>query len=391
MLDNISMEEKKGRILVVDDVAKNIQILGNILRKEGYQIAYATNGADALSMLLQTKFDLILLDIMMPELDGYETCKKIKDMPDSKDIPVIFLTARTDTESIVKGFELGGEDYITKPFNAQELLARVRTHVELRQKKEFLHSINDILKSKVQDKTKQLNDANERLSILEKAKGDFLKLISHEMRTPLNGMVLLTEQLEKTLTSPAQNENVQYLKTSIQKLLKFSSIALLITSLKAESYQLDFKTLPIEGVVKKVAKNIATNYQFKNVDVEYDVSKDNTYIVKADPHLLEECFSIVLDNAFRFSPSGSKITVLIQESDPYITIKISDNGPGFHKKYLKTLFEYFSTDNIDYHTEGLGLGLSASKLIIDSLSGLINVENKTHESGAIVTIHLKKI
>ncbi len=391
MTEQITMEERKGRILVVDDVAKNIQILGNILRKEGYQIAYATNGVDAISMLLQTKFDLILLDIMMPELDGYETCKKIKDMPESKEIPIIFLTARTDTESIVKGFEIGGEDYITKPFNAQELLARVKTHVELRQKKEFLYSINDILKSKVQNKTKELNEANDRLSILEKAKGDFLKLISHEMRTPLNGMVLLTEQLEKTLTSQTQKENIQYLQTSIQKLLKFSSIALLITTLKAESYQLDFKTLPIEGVVKKVIKNILPNYQFKNISVEYDVSKDSVYVVKTDSHLLEECFGIVIDNAYRFTPSYSKILVSIFESDPYIVVKISDSGPGFGEKYLKTLFEYFSTDNIEHHTEGLGLGLSASKLIIDSLGGLINVGNKTDESGAFVTIHLKKI
>ncbi len=133
------------RILIVDDAAKNIQLLGTILREEGYQINVARNGWQALDVVAQMPPDLILLDVMMPELDGFETCKKLKENPATRAIPVIFLTARADTEDIVKGFELGAVDYVTKPFNAAELLSRVGTHLELKATRETLAELADKL------------------------------------------------------------------------------------------------------------------------------------------------------------------------------------------------------------------------------------------------------
>jgi DNA-binding response OmpR family regulator len=128
----------KGHILIVDDNFKNIQVLGNILREQGFDIAVATNGDEALDWVKTEKFDLILLDIMMPGMDGYAVCDTLKKSEKTKHIPVIFLTAKTDSESIVKGFELGGVDYITKPFNVSELISRVKTHVELKRTREDL-------------------------------------------------------------------------------------------------------------------------------------------------------------------------------------------------------------------------------------------------------------
>lgn len=119
-------------ILIVDDEPKNIQLLGSLLREKGYQVEFALDGARALKWLETKPFDLILLDIMMPGMDGYEVCSLIKKQPGLKHIPVIFLTAKTETEDIVKGFEVGGEDYITKPFKTPELLARVKVRVEMK-------------------------------------------------------------------------------------------------------------------------------------------------------------------------------------------------------------------------------------------------------------------
>lgn len=124
--------EQDFRILIVDDTPKNIQILGKILRDEGYQINVAQDGKQALNVLSKVDLDLILLDIMMPEMDGFETCQHLKSDPETQEIPVIFLTAKTEVEDIVKGFELGAVDYISKPFQIPELLARVRTHLQLR-------------------------------------------------------------------------------------------------------------------------------------------------------------------------------------------------------------------------------------------------------------------
>jgi len=141
----------KPMILIVDDVPKNIQLLGNILRNKNYQISFATNGEQALKMINDINPDLILLDIMMPDMDGYEVCKKLKENPKSAEIPVIFLTAKTETEDIVKGFQVGAVDFVSKPFNSPELLARVNTHVQLKNAKKELQNYAGQLKERNQE------------------------------------------------------------------------------------------------------------------------------------------------------------------------------------------------------------------------------------------------
>ena len=141
----------QGRILVVDDTSANIQAVTAILREHGYQISVATNGRQALSVLERVRPDLILLDVLMPEMDGFEACRRIKHNPDLHDIPIIFLTAKTDATDIVRGFELGAVDYVPKPFNAFELLARVNTHLTLdRLNRENEHLLLNVLPAKGQ-------------------------------------------------------------------------------------------------------------------------------------------------------------------------------------------------------------------------------------------------
>lgn len=135
------VDRPQARILIVDDTPKNIQVLGTILKKEGYQIIAAQNGLQALGTFAKIIPDLILLDVMMPELDGFETCKRLKADEQTRDIPIIFLTARTETEDVVNGFELGAVDYVTKPFNSHELLSRVSTHLQLKAAREKLGNL----------------------------------------------------------------------------------------------------------------------------------------------------------------------------------------------------------------------------------------------------------
>jgi phosphoserine phosphatase RsbU/P len=136
------VERFVGNILIVDDVSRNIQILGTILRSEGYSLAFATSGQQALEIVASQHFDLILLDVMMPGMNGFEVCQKLQADPSTAQIPVIFLTAKTSSEDIVQGFEAGAVDYVTKPFNAPELLARVRNHLRLQQAEETLRKQN---------------------------------------------------------------------------------------------------------------------------------------------------------------------------------------------------------------------------------------------------------
>lgn len=145
------MIEEKKFVLIVDDVLQNLQVIGTALMDAGYEISMATNGQQCLEMLETIYPDLILLDIMMPEMNGYEVCKAIKSNEVWKDIPIIFLTAKTETKDILEAFEVGGSDYVTKPFNQAELLARVNTHITLRKSKDSLLLVNNRLKDVMQN------------------------------------------------------------------------------------------------------------------------------------------------------------------------------------------------------------------------------------------------
>ncbi len=164
---------KQSNILIVDDTAQNIQIVANMLKAEGYQMAFARNGKAALEHTESQAFDLILLDIMMPEMDGYEVCKHLKAKPATQDIPVIFLTAKIETDDIVKGFKMGAVDYVTKPFQQEELLARVTTHLTMQRLQNKLQSKNDELQlknSEIQAKNTMLADREVHLTHLVEEK-----------------------------------------------------------------------------------------------------------------------------------------------------------------------------------------------------------------------------
>ncbi len=192
--------KKKYKILIVDDIPKNIQLAANILQKEGYQMAFAQNGKSALSQIQSNRFDLILLDVMMPDMDGFAVCEQLRKNSANKDIPLIFLTAKNLSESIVKGFELGAMDYVTKPFHGAELLARVKTHLELFRSREELKEVNQQLK----------NEIAERMQVeeeLRKSEEKYRYLAVHDNLTGLNNTRYLYQSLDNLITASATDNN----------------------------------------------------------------------------------------------------------------------------------------------------------------------------------------
>lgn len=180
--------ERRYTILIVDDIPKNIELAANILQANNYNITFATNGEIALQKVKNIRFDLILLDVMMPGMDGFEVCKRLKSDPATSDIPVIFLTAKSDTENIIHGFELGAVDYVTKPFNAEVLLARVRAHIALQQKFEARVQLERELASQIQPLDQESREKLEsQLTALKKE----LEEISlfHELRKKLDKLL----------------------------------------------------------------------------------------------------------------------------------------------------------------------------------------------------------
>lgn len=369
------------KILIVDDVSKNIQILGNILSQEDFQIAWAQSGEEALSLVKVQKFHLILLDIMMPEMDGYEVCVKLKADPVTSDIPVIFLTAKADMDSIVKGFDAGGQDYITKPFFAKELLARVQTHILLRQQQQELIEANNVLEEKVMERTKELQEANKLLNALDATKSEFLSIISHELKTPLSGIIGLTHLLNQTNIGAEQAKYLDYLKKVSQRLVKFSDLALLITNMKVNNYEMDLLPVSVNHIVESSIEEL----EDEGVDTSRIVFEKNNSnpLIMAEAELIRKALVLIIENAFSYSPIELPVFIEINSGDGQVSVVVKDEGGGFSEKAMEKLFQTFCIGDVD-RQEGKGLSIAAVKLIMDAHSGKIEVVNG--EKGAEVSL-----
>jgi two-component system sensor histidine kinase/response regulator len=369
------------KILIVDDVSKNIQILGNILSQEEFQIAWAQSGEEALSLVKVQEFHLILLDIMMPEMNGYEVCEKLKANPATADIPVIFLTAKADMDSIIKGFDTGGQDYITKPFNAKELLARVHTHILLREQQKELMEANSVLETKVAERTKELNEANKLLNALDTTKSEFLSIISHELKTPLSGIIGLTHLLNQTAMGDEQTQYLNYLKQVSQRLVKFSDLALLITNMKVNNYEMDL--LPVSA--NHIAESAIAELQDEELDTSRILFEKNSSnpLIMAEAELIRKALMLIIENAYRFSPENTPISLAVFSGEGQVSFVVRDEGQGFSDEVMGKLFQVFSIGDVA-HQEGKGLSLAAVKLIMDAHSGKVDVVNK--EKGAEVSL-----
>jgi len=383
MHDNSTTE----RILIVDDLPKNIQVLGKLLSSKSRAIAYATSGVEALRLVKEQDFDLILLDIMMPEMNGYEVCTELKKSTQIAEIPIIFLTAKTEPGEIVKGFECGANDYITKPFNTAELQARVKTQLELIKSRKQLQLLNQNLEAEVAERTLELREANQQLSQLEKAKSDFLSIISHELRTPLNGIIGITSLLEQTIEDNEQKEYLAFLNISSERLVRFSETALLITSLQSSNQKVELFDIALESLFEMVVDELQAMIDEKAIQVMIDVEKAADTI-KADADLLRKSLSILLENAISQLPRGGKIWLSSSLSDNKITLEDRDNGKGFSQDLLYDLQDFMEKPHITIEKD-FGLSLAAVKLISKAHSGEVNIQNTT-EGGASVKMIFNK-
>jgi two-component system sensor histidine kinase/response regulator len=375
---------KKYTLLLVDDIPSNLNLLSDVLSQEGFGIILATLGNDALNTAHSELPDLILLDISMPDIDGYSVCEELKRDPATRDIPVIFLSARNEREDIIRGFEVGAVDYIMKPFNYTELIARVRTQLELRNKTQQLQYINQRLEELVRQRTVELQRSNvnlielnsklktayEELSNLHKVKNEFIRHINHELRTPLQGIHGFTLILEDLIQSPEQKEYLHSINYLVNRLVQLSEISLLFTEIRSENYKLDLEEINLNEFLLSLSTQIEPQHRKIMLDLS-----EAQIMIKTDQKLLSTCLNLIMDNAIKFSPEQSQITVKTLHSYKKAMLEVLDQGPGFSRKALKSIFEMFSADNLQYTTEGFGVGLATAKLILNALSAEMKIFN----------------
>ncbi len=389
------MNEKKFKILAVDDNIKNIQVVGSILKESNYLVGFAFDGKQALQLLDNSPdYDLVLLDVNMPGLNGYETCKKIRENSALKDIPVIFLTALSDTKDLINGFDAGGQDYITKPFNSQELLVRVQTHLELKYNKEQLKKANILLEQKVAERTEQLLKANEELrkankelESLDGVKADFLKIISHEINTPLNGIIGFTDILKEELVGHEFYNLLEYLDRSAKRLEKFSQLSLLVTEFRTKKRTISRKMVEILPIFNEVAQIFENELKAKNLCLQTKFDVEYLY---TEPSLIELCLERMLKNAIRYSIPETTISVSVLNKNDCVQVTIADEGTGFPTKILENPFRLFNI-GVEHLDEDKGISLVLIKLVMDAHGGKIEISNNENGGAKVCLCFPNKI
>jgi CheY-like chemotaxis protein len=337
-----SLLEEKPFILIVDDVLKNLQVLGNILRAEGYFFTPATSGKQALKIIEKRLPDLILLDVMMPETDGYEVCRILKDNPATKDIPIIFLTAKTDTEDIVKGFAMGGVDYITKPFSPAELLARINTHLKIlkisNERKELLHVLCHDLANAFSPIISALNIIHDYATY---------KVLRKDMETAaLNGMRII--ELVRTIRALEDNK----------------------IELKLESVEL-------KKAVKSSELMLERKFAEKQIELVQHID-DNLTVSAEFTSLVNSVINNLLTNAVKFSYPNSKIIIEAKQSGDNVTVSIQDFGVGMSEQLQRDIFDMKkTTSRIGTGGEtGTGFGMPLVKKFVKAYGGAIEIASK---------------
>lgn len=379
--------KKNHKILIVDDQQKNIQVLGSLLRQKNYIIGVAMNGKQALEMLIESHdYDLVLMDVNMPVMNGFEACKAIREHDYLKEIPIIFLTALVDTESIVLGFEAGGQDYVTKPFNSNELLARVNTHLELKYSKDILKQVNNWLEQMVVERTNELKIANKQLLELDTAKSEFLNIISHEIRTPLHGIVGALGIISDFQFPEEAKECLDIMEASANRLEEFSLKALDISLFNTMGKNaLTLNPVDLTKIINATMDKFKNQADKKNISVIFENESHDTHTL-VDNAYITKCFSYLIDNAIKFGANNLQVLIKVINHNDNLVISIMDEGMHFPENYsLENIKPFATYTHIDQNPS---LSLFLCKQIIEAHNGKMEITNTQNGDRVSVTIPL---
>ncbi|HEY5510347.1 MAG TPA: hybrid sensor histidine kinase/response regulator [Prolixibacteraceae bacterium] len=355
------LSQNRANILIVDDVPANLKVLGEILKGEGYLVRPVPNGVLALKVAERTEPDLILLDIMMPDLNGFEVCKLLKENKKVCDIPVIFISALNDTQDIVKALRSGGVDFISKPFQAEEVIARVKTHLQLRYQ------------------SKKLVEQSKELQKLIATKDKFFSIIAHDLRGPLGGFMGITELLVEDLSPDEKNELTIELNHSAKAL--YNLLENLLEWARMQQGQTSFNPgkINLNGLVHECLNAQIDSIRKKEINVDIAISESHE--VFADANLLQSIVRNLLSNAVKFTPRNGTIAVstyLTHHNSTVVIIK--DSGIGMKSEMASNLFQ-LNVNNSRPGTEGersSGLGLQLCKEFVEKHGGEIWVESEVN-------------
>ncbi len=376
MSAQIKIELTGQKILVIDDDVTTRRLVRRVLETKGIVVDEAGSGLEGLEMIPEFQPDLVLLDIVMPGLDGYETCREIKKLPGCVDLPVIFLTAKADTTAVVKALSDGGSDYITKPFRAGEALARIKVHLELR----TLMGIH-------KDYIKALRKANQ-------AKSKLMGVVSHDLKNPLVSIRGLAEFLGDGVAGPMNSDQVSIIQSIFSASDNMLALVDDLIDYAVTDHREDRKesTPTTPNDLEEVVRSAVTLFRFNAAQKEIKIQlKDQGRLpnIPFDQRQIRRVIDNLLSNAIKFSPPQRSVEINLHNGGNTLRCEVADEGPGIPEDEVPNIFLEFGTTSVK-PTGGemsTGLGLSICKKIVESHGGEISFRNRP-EGGCLFAFTL---
>ena len=385
----------KKKILIVEDEPHTLETLKDRLEFEGYEVITAQDGETAIMKAGREKPELITLDIMLPDMDGFAVCERLKKDTKTHFIPIIMLTVKDTVVEKVKGLDIGADDYVLKPFEDEELLARIRALLRVKELQDELDKSNIALKKinkELNVKTKELEQSNRELKKLDQLKSDFISTVSHELRTPLTSIREVTSQVLDGILGETTKEQREFLPIALSEIDRLGRIIedlLDISKIESGKVELKKEVIDIVPLVKEVISSSVSEAKNKGLEIRENFPKE-PIVVYADKDRIIQVFTNLVGNSIKFTEKGY-IEISVVDKQTHVECSVSDTGKGISENDLPKVFSKFQQfgRTAGAGEKGTGLGLSIAKGIVELHDGKIWVESKLNK-GTKFTFTLPK-
>jgi signal transduction histidine kinase len=392
------MSEEQQKILYVEDNRDNQRLVQRVLGARGYQVLIAEDGADGIALARETRLDLVLVDLGIPGLDGYETTTRLRTFSHLRGVPIVALTADGTPGARERALVAGCDGYLVKPIDARQLPVQIAEFIggkrevipEHADEADLLRAYNQKLVERLEQRVRELTQANAEVQELDRLKGQFLSSLSHELRTPLTSLIGYLELFERGMLGELtlqQREALLVMRRSSDTLAQQLNNLLYFQELRGRAFNLR----PVKPLEVLRTLLVAMQERARMAGVTLDVVATDASPIHLDQEAFEQLVRSLLDNALKLTPRGGRVRLVLHDEPSRLIVRVEDTGPGIAREFLQKIFLPFYRLEAPHlsHVSGAGLGLAIVKHIVDAHGGQVTVRSVVGK-GSVFTVVLPR-